>query len=322
MSPAERQRRHRARIGLAEVNRRNRIYARKWRRKRRKVARKAEREAKAAIRARKADAAAATIAALTATVAALANGGSPRRGIRAGSLDGCTVETVTIAEALPLVAAHEWLGNIGQATLFVGLYSPGRELHGVACFGHGSTGAIRKRIGSPALCLERGACTPDAPPNAASFLINAACRLVHRLTGTARFFAYADPMAGEYGAVYQAAGWLYLGQGLYGASSRTRRYAVLMPGADPAEPAHWQTTRALRRDGRHLSFAEARAQGWRIATREAKHVYAVNVGRDRKTWLAALPVLAYPKPAFRFEQAHAERPIGRNSAQLNQRTGR
>jgi hypothetical protein len=301
MTPAERQRRRRARLGPVEVNRRSRAYARKWRRKRGKAARRTAHEARKVARREKAETergvAQATIAALTATVRALANGGAPRRGVRAGTLDGYTVETVTLAEALPMIAAHEWLGNIGHATTFVGLLSPSRELLGVACFGHGPTGGIRRRIGSPALCLERGACGPDAPPNAASFLINAACRLVHRLTGVAIFFAYADPMAGEYGAVYQAAGWAYLGQGIHGRSTRTRRYAVLAPGADPADPSAWQTTRALRREGRHLSFAEARAAGWRIAAREAKHVYAVNVGRDRRAWLAALPVLTYPKPA-------------------------
>jgi hypothetical protein len=301
LTPAERQRRRRARLGPMEVNRRNRAYARKWRRKRRKATLRTEHEARKAARQQKVQTesaqAAATIAALTATVRALSNGGPPRREPRAGSLDGYSVETVTRVEALPLIAQHEWLGNIGQATIFVGLYSPFRELQGVACFGHGSTGSIRQRIGSSALCLERGACVPHAPENAASFLINSACKLVHRLTAIARFFAYADPMAGEYGAVYQAASWAYLGQGLYGRSfGRTRRYAVLPPGKDAADPAQWQTTRALRREGRHLSFAEARAAGWQIATREAKHVYATNVGRQRKTWLKKLQALPYPKP--------------------------
>jgi hypothetical protein len=137
---------------------------------------------------------------------------------------------------------------------------------------------------------------PKAPANAASFLISNACKLVLRLTGTARFFAYADPNAGEYGAVYQAAGWAYLGQGPHGNRTRTHRYAVLAPGADGADPANWMTTRALRTDGRHLSFAEARTMGWRIQRREAKHVYATCIGRDRKAWLRGLATLPYPKP--------------------------
>jgi hypothetical protein len=70
---------------------------------------------------------------------------------------------------------------------------------------------------------------------------------------------------------------------------------VLPPGADGADPANWQTTRALRRDGRHLSFAAARTLSWRIARREAKHVYATCIGRDRKSWLRGLATLPYPK---------------------------
>jgi hypothetical protein len=44
---------------------------------------------------------------------------------------------------------------------------------------------------------------------------------------------------------------------------------------------------ALMRDGRHLSFAEARAAGWQIASRE---VYATCIG------LRSLVALPYPKP--------------------------
>jgi hypothetical protein len=37
-------------------------------------------------------------------------------------------------------------------------------------------------------------------------------------------------------------------------------------------------------------------QGWLIGTRPAKHVYALNLGRDRKAWLKGLPTRPYPKP--------------------------
>lgn len=185
---------------------------------------------------------------------------------------------------------------MGRATFFVGLLSPTRDLHGVACFGYGPAGPIRKLIGEPALCLERGACVHYAPRNAASFLINAACKLVYRTTGVPLFFAYGDPMAGEYGAVYQAAGWAYLGQGLNGKTGRARRFFVLPPGEDPDNPANWKTTRELRRQGRRMTFDQARDLGWQIATREAKHVYATHVGRERKAWRKNLVCPPYPAP--------------------------
>lgn len=214
---------------------------------------------------------------------------------RRDSLDGYSIELITREAAVPVVLKYEWLGNVGKASYFVGLFSPDRHLHGVACFGYGPAGNIRKRIGDPALCLERGACVHYAPPNAASFLINGACKLVYRTTGIARFFAYADPSAGEYGGVYQAAGWLYLGQGLDGKKGRSRRFMVLQPGLSPDEPANWRTTRELRRK-QHLSFDEARRLGWIIATRAAKHVYATHVGRDRKAWRNGQQILPYPNP--------------------------
>jgi hypothetical protein len=214
-------------------------------------------------------------------------------------LRGYTVGTLAKADVRPLIESFEWLGTIGNATIFVGLFAPQRDLQGAACFGHGPhgpEGGIRDIIGSPALCLERGACTRNAPPNAASYLINAACKLVRDITGTERFFAYADPSGGEYGGVYQAAGWAYLGQGLHGGGYRTERHAVLAPGRDPDDPAQWQVCRALRRHGRRMSFAEAHDAGWLIEMRPAKHVYAFSVGRDRKAWRKGLPELPYPKP--------------------------
>jgi hypothetical protein len=212
------------------------------------------------------------------------------------SLSRYTVETIDKAVGKPFIKQHEWLRTTGNATMFYGLFAPDRDLQGVVGFGLGPHSDICRVIGSPAFCLERGACSPRAPPNAASFLITRACKQVCRITGTPIFYAYADPAAGEYGAVYQAAGWVYLGQGIKGGRTRTHRHAVLAPGRDADDPAQWQTSRALRSHGRRRTMQEAVDAGWLIATRPAKHVYAVNVGRGRKAWLKGLTVLPYPKP--------------------------
>jgi hypothetical protein len=189
---------------------------------------------------------------------------------------------------------------MGHSTHFVGLLSGTRDLHGVACFGHGPWSQMRGVIGRPALCLERGACVHYAPANAASFLINNACKLLYRIHGVARFFAYADPKAGEYGGVYQAAGWVYLGQGLDGVRNRRKqRYQVLRPGRDPDIETNWQTTRELRRDAdkaKHLTFRSAEENGWQIRLRAGKHVYATHVGRDRRKWRRTIAALPYPAP--------------------------
>jgi hypothetical protein len=219
---------------------------------------------------------------------------------RAPDLHGFSVGTISRQDALQIILRYEWLGNIGRTSHFIGLLSPTRELQGVACFGHGPAGYVRALIGSPARCLERGACVHWAPPNAASFLINHACKLMYRITKVSLFFAYADPMAGEYGGVYQAANWAYLGQGRDGRRNRRERWFVLRPGYADI-PANWRTTRELRRNER-LSFAQARALGWRIEYREAKHLYAIHVGheRDRRRWREAMRIkigsLPYPAP--------------------------
>jgi len=222
----------------------------------------------------------------------------------APSLAGYSIAAISRAEALPLILRYEWLGTLGRATFFAGLLSSKGELEGAVCFGYGPSGPIRQLISEPALCLERGACVHYAPANAASFLINGACRLACRSLGVERFFAYADPNAGEYGGVYQAAGWVYLGQGLDNGKVRARRRFVLRPGDDPARPENWVTTRALRRATK-MNYEQARARGWQVEWRPAKHVYATHVGesmcetingRRIDVWRQSFPPRPYPKP--------------------------
>jgi hypothetical protein len=240
----------------------------------------------------------------------------PREAI-AIPLDRFSVETITKDEASLVILKYEWLRNIGRSTHFIGLYAPDRELVGAACFGYGPAGeGMRKLLDGDALCLERGACVPHAPKNAASFLIQRACHLVYRKTGISRFFAYGDPNAGEYGGVYQAANWLYLGQGLNGGKGRARRLYYLRPGRDADNPAHWQGSRDLRRarnrikdaatgELRGMTQAEAEKKGWKVAERDAKHVYAINIGRDSRSWRKKIKGRSYPKPRAELRGTHS-----------------
>lgn len=232
---------------------------------------------------------------------------------RLSSLDGAEVRIIKREEAEPIILEFEWLGDIGHAHKFVGLFVPddllGEELIGVACFGHGPAPEdMRTLLGGSALCLERGACVPHAPPNAASFLISKACKLISEQSEpkVVLFFAYGDPDAGEYGAVYQAANWIYLGQGLMGRDAktgtlkrRTERWKVLAKGGNPNNQREWKTTRELRRAGRNLKREEAEALGWTFKKFPAKHVYAVNVGPNAKLWRKTMGRkfgLPFPKP--------------------------
>ena len=229
------------------------------------------------------------------------------------SLRGYTVDEITHDDALEIILQYEWLGTLGHCTIFMGLKAPDGELQGVACFGYGPPSPIRKqRIGEPALCLERGACVHYAPKNAASFLISRACKLIYKYTGVARFFAYCDPEAGEYGGIYQACGWVYLGQGLQNGNNRRLRAAVLRPGRDPDDPKQWQSTRVLRDHG--LTYETAEAKGWTVLReregRRSKYVYATHVGPDRAVWRQQFPNgYDYPSPQPELKRKPHLRPV-------------
>jgi hypothetical protein len=120
---------------------------------------------------------------------------------RLTSLEGCTVAAISRDVACAVIKRFEWLGTVGRARLFYGLHAPGGKLLAVVGFGHGAHDGGR----CGALVLERGCTLPHAPPNAASFLIGRALRVL-RQAGWRRFKAFSDPSAGETGAVYRAVG--------------------------------------------------------------------------------------------------------------------
>jgi hypothetical protein len=115
-------------------------------------------------------------------------------------LRDCRVEPISRREAAPFIKAHEHLGTLGNAALFFGLRHPGGRLIGALGFGHGPHAAGADVV------LERGACVPGAPRNAASFLIGRSIRLGRRLFGWSSIKAYADPRFGEAGLVYRSGG--------------------------------------------------------------------------------------------------------------------
>lgn len=143
----------------------------------------------------------------------------PRETIQ--SLSGCRVEAVTKLQAQEIIARYEWLAqdefgaSFGRSQANYGLLSPSGEILGVVSFGlSGGTNANNIcKLPAKTICLERGACVHFAPKYSASFLIRGACKLAYRDRGWEVFYAYADEEAGEFGYVYQASNWYYLGFG-------------------------------------------------------------------------------------------------------------
>lgn len=144
------------------------------------------------------------------------------------SLLGFYIEEVSKEEAKEIILKYEWLGTMPMATMFCyGLFSPGKELQGVACFGKGNgTNASKittSEIANP-ICLERGACVHYSHPHAPSFLVSGACRKAYQDKKYNVFYAYSDSEAGEIGTIYQACNWTYLGVAPGRASKYRHKY--------------------------------------------------------------------------------------------------
>lgn len=127
--------------------------------------------------------------------------------------------------------------------------------------------------------------TDELPKNAESRVIGAVLRHLRRHTGWRLLLSYADPAAGHVGTIYQATGWLYLGQG------GTEGYLELADG----QVLHPRT--AYKRYGStavgHLTRTGVSARRNRMP---AKHRYAY-VLDPAWVWRFRGSGLPYPKPS-------------------------
>jgi hypothetical protein len=212
------------------------------------------------------------------------------------TLAGCTVEQITYAEAKAIIVRYEWLGSMPTGTrACYGLKTPSRELAGVAVFAAGPAPESGDLCGREhrdlAVCLARGACVHWAPPSAASFLIARACKLAAKQFGWKVFFAYADWEAGEYGAVYQAANWLYLGVGA-GRGDRRGRWRFFNK-----RDGRWHAERAIYK--RHLKLADLRSHpDWipDFTPDKGRYVWFAGTQREKRELRQKLKYAPQPYP--------------------------
>lgn len=222
-------------------------------------------------------------------------------------LAGVSVKRISKDTAKTFIERFEWLGTLGVSQACYGLLLPWRghtsaisetvdgeqfEVLGVASFGR-SAGSLSHAIceGVPltrGVCLARGACVHYAPKNAASFLISKATQKAHEEFGWLVFHAFADALAGEYGAVYQAANWHYIGQP--SASNGKIPVQFMRPDGQVV------SSRSLHPKTR----AEVLAEGWIELPSVPKHKYVWFEGspseKKRLRDSCKYPFLPYPKP--------------------------
>ncbi|WP_157976476.1 hypothetical protein [Parahaliea mediterranea] len=216
------------------------------------------------------------------------------------------MQVVSSKDAADLIRQYEWLGNPGKPQATYGLVDGAGELLGVSSFGKPlhthSSHVCGKRNADKVILLERGACVHWAHEHAASYLIARACKRAAAEHGWRVFLAYADPMAGEIGTVYQATNWLYLGQNLGRSSAR---YLLRPPWVEPGDVANYLSERilrhgtALQRFGSNpATFGEARRAGYEIVPTKGKHTYCRLEGdkREQRALRAALRYTSKPYP--------------------------
>jgi len=126
------------------------------------------------------------------------------------------------ATAEKIILEYEWLGTIGTANLFYGIFYDGLCAGVVgygpfqAMFGAGQVetgGGYSKYVGQywdKGIQLTRGACVHWAHEHSGSKLISASLQQVGKL-GYKFVVAFSDPDAGEVGTLYQATNWHYIG---------------------------------------------------------------------------------------------------------------
>jgi hypothetical protein len=127
------------------------------------------------------------------------------------------VRPVSRRLASQIILKYEWLGTMASTSHHYGLFF-GAYCAGVTCFGFAAGANLyahkpfeveRQEL----FYLARGACVAWAPPGANSKLVAWSCRLLGKATPAKLVIAYADTDAGEYGTIYQACNWVYIGLG-------------------------------------------------------------------------------------------------------------
>ena len=135
----------------------------------------------------------------------------PRRSI----IKALEVRTVASSVVKPVIEEGHYLHSMpGGVLRCFGIYL-GKELVGAVVFtsgarqGHRLLDAARPR---DVATLSRLYLKDEIPKNAESRVLSVALKILRRETPLKLILSYADPAAGHTGTIYQASGWIYLGQ--------------------------------------------------------------------------------------------------------------
>lgn len=128
-----------------------------------------------------------------------------------------TLEVTPVSSSVvrPMVERYHYLHSMPAAARYCfGVYLA-EELVGAAVFTAGARQGHRLLVGAKpqdVVTLARFYLTDAMPRNSESRVLGIVLRHFRRQTGIKLVLSYSDPAAGHVGTVYQASGWLYLGQ--------------------------------------------------------------------------------------------------------------
>lgn len=129
------------------------------------------------------------------------------------SLKNARVREVQRKTAEKIILEYEWLGDMAVTNKYYGIFF-GLFCGGVICINTSGQSALgEKQFGlrkGDVSYFARGACPFWTPKGTASKLLSNALRF-EKKRGAKLAIAYADHDAGEYGTVYQATNWHFIG---------------------------------------------------------------------------------------------------------------
>ncbi len=189
------------------------------------------------------------------------------------------LKEITFDMAEYIIKKYEYLGTMcGGLFKSFGIFWDG-WCGGVVCVGEPTSKTLADSVCGPeyadkVIQIQRGACVHWAHPHSASKLISYALKQI-RNHGYRIVIAFADPMAGEIGTVYQATNWLYC-------------------GLTAKRPDYFDG------EGNRITGHVGKIQPWmskKQRPRKGRYVYFLGKKGEKKQYLNALnwPILPYPK---------------------------
>lgn len=204
------------------------------------------------------------------------------------SLKNAIVKRVDRKVAEKIILEYEWLGDMAVTNIYYGIFFE-NFCGGVICINsNGSNKDCGKMFGIDSKYVSyfaRGACPFWTPKGSASKLLSYALKF-EKTRGAKVALAYSDNDAGEYGTVYQATNWTFIGYG-----NPKPQYTK---GNRIIDSRTWQ---GMYRKDKTIKDRLIK-EGWRkqMSSAKGRYCYLLADGQEKKMILDKINKLILPYP--------------------------